>query len=109
MNQAIVRNIAVFSGLVLCGWHAWRRRRSLSRRAYRALDVAVAITCIGYSGSACVHVLCGGDCRDRGGMVNSAVGVFVLGAGVFVLGSRMSGAPLKCSWVRRVSLLEQLQ
>ena len=44
-----------------------------------------------------------------GRMVNSAVGVFVLGAGVFVLGSRMSGASLKCSWVRRVSLLEQLQ
>jgi hypothetical protein len=94
MNPAIVRNVALFSGLVLCGTaclaaapflvsHRGARGPLILSAQSPALAMVAVVICMFFASA-----IAGIVAR----MVNSAVGVFVLGAGVFVLASRMSGA-----------------
>lgn len=94
MNPAIVRNVALFSGLVLCGTaclaaapflvsHRGAVGPLILRSQSPVLAIVAVVICMFFASA-----IAGIVAR----MVNSAVGVFVLGAGVFVLASRMSGA-----------------
>jgi hypothetical protein len=93
MNHALVRNVAIFSGLVLCSTACLAalpflisRRGAMGPLMFQAqspfVAILVVLVCMFFAAA-----IAGIVAR----MVNSAVGVFVLGAGVFVLASRMAG------------------